>query len=255
MTDNHMLHPMQTIETACRREVSGQAAWLLLPLAQPGAELRLSGAWGKAQWQLPPGWQGLLLLEHVRVTVVSGCLSFHAVQLETLAKLLAFIDEARALPTVNPDARCERLFLEDLSIWSDRRRLEYWFLGQLLSREQTVAPLLAQLRRNESYWLVRFLLSHSARGDKLQALGDRYGVSTSHFRRLCRHALGNAAKASLRDWRAARCMLDVVGGEENLTRLALKHGYASPAHFSNEVKGLLGVSPRGLSNLIQLAVK
>ncbi|MGL6148964.1 MAG: helix-turn-helix domain-containing protein, partial [Plesiomonas sp.] len=77
----------------------------------------------------------------------------------------------------------------------------------------------------------------------------------SHFRRLCRHALGSAAKAELRDWRMARSLLDVVEGQENLTQVAIKHGYASSSHFSNEIRELLGVSPRGLSNIIQLASK
>ncbi|QND85692.1 Type III secretion thermoregulatory protein LcrF/VirF [Chromobacterium vaccinii] len=255
MTEIHVLHPLQTLEAVERREIAGQQVWLVLPLSGDGVQLELNWQTSRESWMLPAAWQGLLLLDRLRLSVKSGRLRFHAVRLEPLAKLLAFIDEAHALAPVNEAGRCGCLLLDDLSIWSEKRRCEYWFLRQLLEPTEPFATLLALLRRNESYWLVRFLLSNSECGGKLQMLGDRYGVSSSHFRRLCRLALGNAAKTTLRDWRAARSLLDAVESKESLTRLALKHGYASAAHFSNEIKDLYGVSPRALSNLIQLTVK
>ena len=259
MTDNDVLHPLETLEAAAKRSVPAQEVWLLSPRRE---ESRLELAWeeGGESLALEAGWQGLLLLDRVEVSAVSGALAFQPLRLEPLSKLLAFVDEAktddvRDAEAAASEARCARLALDDLTAWQDRKRCEYWFLLQVLTPSPAFAALLALLRRSESYWLVRFLLAQSSRGDKLQELGERYGVSYSHFRRLCRHALGNAAKTELRDWRMARSLLDVAEGRENLTQVALKHGYASSSHFSNEIKGLIGVSPRGLSNIIQLATK
>ncbi|OHX10893.1 transcriptional regulator InvF [Chromobacterium sphagni] len=197
----------------------------------------------------------MLLLDRLELTVLSGRLSFQPLRLEALTKLLSFVDEARDAEQQADERRCALLPLRGDEVWSDRRGCEYWFLRQVLAPEEPFSALLSLLRRSESYWLVRFLLAQSACGDKLQELGERYGVSYSHFRRLCRNALGNAAKTELRDWRMARSLLDVAEGGDSLTQVALKHGYASSSHFSNEIKGLIGVSPRGLSNIIQLATK
>ena len=62
--------------------------------------------------------------------------------------------------------------------------------------------------------------------------------------------MGAAAKSELRDWRMARSLLDVVERQGTLTEVALKHGYSSSSHFSNEIRQLFGVSPRGLTNII-----
>ncbi|MBK0415619.1 AraC family transcriptional regulator InvF [Chromobacterium haemolyticum] len=259
MTDNDVLLPLETLEAAAKRCAPAQDVWLLPPRREE-ARLELSWEEGVETLTLAADWQGLLLLDRVEVSVVAGALPFQPVRLEAFSKLLAFVDEAKADEARDADApaseaRCAQLPLVDLAAWQDRKRCEYWFLLQVLTPSPAFAALLALLRRSESYWLVRFLLAQSACGDKLQALGERYGVSYSHFRRLCRHALGNAAKTELRDWRMARSLLDVAEGRENLTQVALKHGYASSSHFSNEIKGLIGVSPRGLSNIIQLATK
>ncbi|MFC4488596.1 MULTISPECIES: AraC family transcriptional regulator InvF [Chromobacterium] len=257
MTDNDVLHPLETLEAAAKRSVPAQEVWLLPPRREE-SRLELSWEEGGETLALAPDWQGLLLLDRVEVCVLSGTLAFQPLRLEPLSKLLAFVDESKTDEAREADAaeaRCARLEQADLTTWQDRKRCEYWFLLQVLAPSPAFAALLTLLRRSESYWLVRFLLAQSSRGDKLQELGERYGVSYSHFRRLCRHALGNAAKTELRDWRMARSLLDVAEGRENLTQVALKHGYASSSHFSNEIKGLIGVSPRGLSNIIQLATK
>ncbi|WP_434626717.1 AraC family transcriptional regulator InvF [Chromobacterium sp. CV08] len=254
MTDNDVLNPLETLGAAAKRGVAAQEAWLLQP-QEGAASLALAWTSGGATVELPAGRRGLLLLDRLEATVASGRLAFRPLRLEALTKLLAFVDEARDEAQRPCEKRWALLPLADDEIWDERRACEYWFLRQVLQPDETFADLLALLRHNESYWLVRFLLAQSAGGDKLQQLGERYGVSYSHFRRLCRNALGSAAKTELRDWRMARSLLDVAEGRDSLTQVALKHGYASSSHFSNEIKGLIGVSPRGLSNIIQLATK
>lgn len=256
MTDHEVLNSQEVLGPGARRSVPAQEVWLLQACAGQAIGLELSWSDGQASWEVPDGWQGLLLLDRVDVRVLAGELTLRPLRLEVLSKLLAFVDEAQGRDSGGVESSPWAVLpLDDSSIWQERKRCEYWFLQQFLEAPALFCPLLALLRHSESYWLVRFLLAQSASSNTLQDLGQRYGVSYSHFRRLCRHALGSAAKTELRDWRMARSLLDVVEGRENLTQVALKHGYASSSHFSNEIRELLGVSPRGLSNIIQLATK
>lgn len=254
MTDHDVLNQQEVLKQGCKRGVPAQEAWLLKVEDNCTLQLELSRDGGVTNWEVTGSW--LLLLDRVNVRVVNGDLPIRSLRLEVLSKLLVFIDEARNTGVFETDCPpWSPLQLHDVSIWEDRKRCEYWFLQQMLAPEPEFRNLLALLRLSESYWLVRFLFVQSTCNNTLQELGQRYGVSYSHFRRLCRHALGCAAKAELRDWRMARSLLDVVEGQENLTQVAIKHGYASSSHFSNEIRELLGVSPRGLSNIIQLASK
>lgn len=204
---------------------------------------------------LSRGWCGLLLADRTAITVLGGSLQYETVQVECLIKLLAFLDEARR-PTasVPKGPSADALSFPDLSPWRERRLCEAWFARQVMMSAMDVAPLLGFLRRTESYSLIRFLLAQSAMGEKLQNLCQQYGVSYSHFRRLCCHALGHSAKTDMRDWRMARALLEVAGSHESLTEIALRHGYSSSSHFSSEVKGLTGRSPRELTGLLASVV-
>jgi AraC-like DNA-binding protein len=68
-------------------------------------------------------------------------------------------------------------------------------------------------------------------------------VSESHFRRLCRRALGRGLKRELRQWRAANAVLDVVESRDSMTDVAISNGFASSSHFSREIRDLFGISP------------
>lgn len=254
MTDHDVLNQQEILAKGCKRAVPDQEVWLLLIEVNNSVQLELSWDGESRFWEAKGDW--LLLLERVDVRVLRGELIFHSVRLEVLSKLLVFIDEARNVDIFDPNcAHWTPLLLQDVTVWQDRKRCEYWFLQQMLEPSPTFNNLLSLLRHCESYLLVRFLLVQSTCNCTLQELGQRYGISYSHFRRLCRHALGGTAKAELRDWRMARSLLDVAEGRENLTQVAIKHGFASSSHFSNEIKSLLGVSPSELSNIIQLATK
>ncbi|MGC3030455.1 AraC family transcriptional regulator InvF [Burkholderia sp. DN3021] len=256
MTDHEVLNSQEALCSGARRSVPAQEAWLLQLSPDQRARLELTWKEGSELWEAPDGWQGILLLDRVEVRVAAGELRVRPLKLKVFSKLLAFIDEANGVEAAGAEfAAWSLLSHEEPSVWQERKRCEYWFLLQMLEEPASFSPFLDLLRHSESYWLVRFLLAQSTGSNTLQDLGQRYGVSYSHFRRLCRHALGSAAKTELRDWRMARSMLDVVEGRESLTQVALMHGYASSSHFSNEIKGLLGMSPRSLCNIIQLATE
>lgn len=253
MNNYDVLKQEEILDKDAMREVVTQDVWLLH--ISEGDETRLDflDENGRASWGEPGDW--LLLLNRVEVRVLEGALSLYPLRFEALSKLLAFIDESRNIDEFDLPLCWVPLKLQDVAVWQDRKRSEYWFLQQILDPSPAFNHLLALLRHSESYWLIRFLLTQSACQITLQKLGERYGVSYSHFRRLCRHALGSGAKAELRDWRMARSLLDVVERQENMTQVAIKHGYSSSSHFSNDIKELLGVSPRSLSNIINLASK
>lgn len=254
MTGNDVLKQQEVLGEGCKRGVATQEVWILQIPGSNVVQLELN--WDGGSMSLQVSGNSLLLLDRVDVCVLTGELTLCSLRLEVLSKLLVFIDESRNFTAFDADTpHWTLLALQDVSMLQGRKSYEYWFLQQILDPSPAFSHLLSLLRRSESYWLVRFLLAQSTSSNTLQELGERYGVSYSHFRRLCRQALGCAAKSELRDWRMARSLLDVADGQEKLTDVAIKHGYASSSHFSNEIKELLGVSPRGLSNIIELANK
>ncbi|RQR49666.1 helix-turn-helix domain-containing protein [Burkholderia sp. Bp9126] len=119
----------------------------------------------------------------------------------------------------------------------------HWLALQALSGNAP-GPLLMFLRSSESYRLTSFLLDASDDNDYcLMELSERYGVSYSHFRRLCRRALGGPAKPKLRAWRAARAVLQLIDGNESVLQIAIKNGYTSASHIATDIKGFYGMTP------------
>lgn len=202
---------------------------------------------------LVSGWEGLI--------ATSGSFAVHGswqpllITEALLVKLQVFIDMSNelidqpsiqapwvALPVNYPVVQCERV-------------LERWYIEQAMAGEPSYQAFASMLRHRESYGLVRFLLEQGTHSEKLSALAQRYGVSTSHFRRLCRQALGTAAKPALRGWRTARALLDMSLQERSLTDVALEFGFASSSHFSKEIRELVGFTPSSLADITYLPGK
>jgi len=173
-----------------------------------------------------------------------------------LVKLQVFIDQA--MPVVE-HGRC--LPLASLAVapqvLSSEQTLRRWYISQTLAGSPESAAFARLLRQSESYRLVRFLLEQSAASEKLNDLARRYGVSVSHFRRLCHQALGGAAKPELREWRSAQALLSLAlsQGKSSLTEVALEFGFASSSHFSKEIRELVGVAPSSLIDITRLSSK
>jgi AraC-like DNA-binding protein len=255
MSENEMLNSAFTLEVGFSTQVQTQALWWM-ECGDAGCSLRLSGDGQIMPIVLPAAWRGVLVLDRLCLEVIEGAARCQEVRLLVLAKLQAFIDESQNIePPVADVLRWAYMPLTDASPFEGRRAVEGWLLGQTLLGHENSLKLVSLLRRTECYWLIRFLLAESLAGGKVQDLGERYGVSCSHFRRLCRSALGHAAKTELRDWRMARSLLEAAQSRKSLTEIALSNGYASSSHFSNEIRVLLGVSPRELSNIMNDAIK
>lgn len=242
--------PFQLLTETCKWGITDPQCWLL---ETGGQDCRLQFQTGQqtVNKDVSRNWRGILLLNKVNVQVLSGTAKQQELPLFTLVKLQVFIDEAKNYTLQYEQQQswgCIELNkFPHISTFND---VERWLLSQNQILPDEMAELAAFLRRTEWYWLIRYLLNESLNNGKLNELGARYGLSYSHFRRLCRNALGNSAKSEMRGWRIARALLDVVEEGQNLTQIAMRYGYASSSHLSNDIRDAFGVSPRGLWNII-----
>jgi AraC-like DNA-binding protein len=166
-----------------------------------------------------------------------------------LTKLQAFIDHAMGVSLGTRATAYEEGELKNISDVSSlldascRKGHSFTlaFLRMAFENTPEYRQIAACLRRTEAYSMVAFLLREGA-GEKVEALSARYGISAGHFRRMFRAAFGCSPKSELNDWRLATAVLAVIERQQSVTDIAMAHGYASPSHFSNEVKKSLGLS-------------
>lgn len=164
-----------------------------------------------------------------------------------MTKLQAFIDHALGVPPMRlstPGADVGTDADMSLPSWCadcDQQRLTASFLRMAIDDTPEYRRIAASLRRTEAYSMVSFLL-REGEGKKLGALSARYGISAGYFRRIFRDALGSSPRSALNDWRLAAAILAFVERRQSVTEVALAHGFASPSHFSSEVKKSLGLS-------------
>lgn len=216
-----------------------------------GCEIIIDPQGRHLQCCLQPGEAGMFAVKSKTLIVRSGEVHGVEAQIIAMAKLQAFID-AGSQPVASSKKKeivygfspCRRP--DELS----RRKFEYWLIGQSVKKCPGMDNIVQLIRNNECYWIVNYLLTHSDEHKSLREIGGRYGLSVSHFRRLSKSALGNTAKVEMCDWRLIRAILDIMGDEQNLTAIAMKHGYASLSHFSGDVKNRFGIPPRDLKKMI-----
>ncbi|AZC51703.1 Type III secretion thermoregulatory protein (LcrF,VirF) [Pseudomonas chlororaphis subsp. piscium] len=204
------------------------------------------------RWCLAPEWQGLLVLRS-GLQVVSGDAWVLALSQANLVKLQFFIDQGVVSEARSACSEPWAMLSEGLARNQSLQDLESWYLALALQGHGAYQAFAHRLRSSESYQLLSFLLEQGSRSEKLQDLARRYGVSVSHFRRLCRQALGGRAKSELRGWRMARALLSMTEGVSSITEVALEFGYASSSHFSKEIRELVGVTPSSLIDITRLS--
>lgn len=198
---------------------------------------------------LPGGWEGLVAASEA-LQIHGGAVQVVPLSPALLVKLQVFIDLSDALVGQRPPPVPWATLPVSLETVRSQHALERWYLAQALGGSPAFHTFAQVLRHSESYGLVRFLLEQGTRSEKLADLAQRYGVSVSHFRRLCRLALGSAAKPALRGWRTARALLRLQ--DSSLTDVALDLGFASSSHFSREIRELVGFTPSSLCDITDL---
>lgn len=222
-----------------------QAFWLY----EVNGELQMHCRTTGAQWAVEQGWKGLVMLT-AGWHVMAGDAQVIAIRDAGLARLQYFLD--KGWPTAYQQvAACPGLAEPTFSA-NGKKQLQRWYLGRAMRGDADYVSFACTLRSLESYRVVTFLHDEANSHLKLHELAARYGVSVSHFRRLCRQAMGATVKTELRAWRAARALLAITEGGTSLTDLALSLGYASSSHFSKEIKELVGVVPSRLNDITRL---
>ncbi|AWY43603.1 helix-turn-helix domain-containing protein [Pseudomonas putida] len=202
---------------------------------------------------LPAGWEGLMAVNGA--FEVKGRLQAQSIVQAPLMKLQVFIDLGNALVDQRPLQAPWALLPVPYPNVESERLLERWYIAQAMASGEAWQAFASVLRHTESYGLVRFLLEQGTHSEKLTTLAQRYGVSVSHFRRLCRQALGTAAKPALRGWRTAQALLNMSLREGSLTDVALEFGFASSSHFSREIREMVGFTPSSLADITYLPGK
>lgn len=230
-----------------------QYALLLTQNNGQECHLRISDKVSTVVCTIPGHQRSLLAIAPASVTVESGELQCLLLDFTLLARLQVFIDKSLNKESTHSSRMLVGCMPTVLRTEPEQKEIEYWLLHQALHGTEGLEHFSNVLRQSEWYALVEFLFDayRSNSNQRLQTLCSRYGLSVSHFRRLSRRALGNTAKSALRDWRLGQALFELINGDNNLTTIAMNHGYASLSHFSNEVKDVIGVSPRNLKKLLQ----
>lgn len=181
-----------------------------------------------------------------------GCDAF-CVDLLKLAKLQAFIDKVFQ-PKLDSYTQYNffKVFDEpQINTFISFRDIEHWYASQVFSVSESLLQIISYIRTTEWYLLVSFLIKERlSETVRIQYLSDKYGLSSSYFRYLCRQVLGDSVKGQMNDWRLASALINMIRTESNMTDTAYKAGYSSLAHFSSDVKKTLGHSPRDLKKTI-----
>ncbi|RYH51245.1 MAG: helix-turn-helix domain-containing protein [Alcaligenaceae bacterium] len=162
--------------------------------------------------------------------------------------ILAFVDTALNPVRASQSAAAE-ICLQAVPVEaiSSTAQLGHWLTLQVMQGHAD-NELLHHLRRQESYALATYLLKSPLNGAHLNELCVTYGLSYTHFRRLCRRSLGGAIKARLRAWRAARTLLNIIDSDQSILEIAVDNGYTSASHVSTDIKQLFGFTPRTARN-------
>ena len=202
----------------------------------------------------PAGWEGLIAVSDT-LKMSGGSVQVLPLCETLLVKLQVFIDLGDALTGPRSGLATWAMLPVACDIVRSHTALERWYIAQAMGGCPDYQAFADVLRHRESYGLVRFLLEQGTRSEKLTDLARRYGVSVSHFRRLCRQALGSATKPALRSWRTARALLNMSLQDGSLTDVALEFGFASSSHFSKEIRELVGFTPSSLADITYLPGK
>lgn len=188
-----------------------------------------------------------MLIHHGEsIDIHSGEWNVELLPLSRIAKLFAFIDAAKIVPPGNEkyhtlDVEPQFVFPTESAKSNDK--IETQIINAVLRQDQSLNMLWAAIRAHESYWISSHLLSEISEGNRVEDIRSQYGVSSSHFRRLCKQHLGINAKGQLRAWRVCISVLQIIESDQSLSNIAVNNGYASASHFAKDVKSFFGFTP------------
>lgn len=142
--------------------------------------------------------------------------------------------------------------------WRIRRELEQADSVSQLALEALALELLVRIQRGADgwsrttappAWLLRvrdFLHDHYAERVTLDDLAGLAGVHSTHVSRCFSEHFGMGVGAYLRGLRLAGAIRDLLSSDEEISRIALRHGFADQAHLGRTLKRERGVTPNQL---------
>ncbi|WP_164273913.1 helix-turn-helix domain-containing protein [Stenotrophomonas sp. B1-1] len=173
---------------------------------------------------------------------LDGAVAAASVPVSTLSRWMAFHDAVAGSDPVAASPRHPLVMASGKSL--EQVPVLSAFLFDLLRRDPEMHERLRlRVAAGEHYQIARFVLGEAA-SSRVGDLAAAYGLSATHFRVRCGEVFGRSAKDQLRELRASRALLRYQGSGTVLSELALEAGYASQSHFSDEIKALVGLSPR-----------
>ncbi len=191
--------------------------------------------------------------KRVRLCVLNNHCACKSIRLESLSGLLVFMDAANGMSEDSGWESHWGMVTTGLNSehFENDHELKKWVMYNNFKKEKYIQPLLSFIRKSEEYQLVSFLLKNTIGNNTIpiKKLCQMYGLSYSHFRRLCYKALGGPVKGELEKWKVMNTYLDCVEDKDSLTFHAINNGFSSSSHFSNAIKKFIGYSPRDLKNI------
>ena len=226
--------------------------WMVQASAQPAALQIKPGHADAEKFYFNQDYPVIFYAINCSIVVLSGTVFVRDLHFRKFSKLQAFIDAASMLKTQKSHAEvCYGIKQLDDKATFNSRTFEGWYLYQNTYHPESINCIANLFRYHESYRLVNYLLNQQDSHKTLIELGNKYGLSTAHFRRLSRAALGQAVKVEMSNWRMIRAVLDMIDSETNITMVAFNHGYSSLSHFSSAVKHTFNKPPKELIKIIK----
>lgn len=242
------------LEAGDKYSSTASVCWWIISHSEQSSAVFFHSQNGEGVIDIAPSSAGILAIKDAELKVQSGMITVYPLDLIALAKIQAFIDAALK-PDIKIPTRRQAVFLpfEDKTLPA-AQVLEHWLIRENVTGEVEKNTAIAILRSTEWYWLVSYLLNYDNTA-LLKELGEKYGFSQSHFRRLTKLALGNTTKGEMCRWRLTKALFDLIETNDSITTIALNNGYASVSHFSSEFKNIMGFPPRELKKLLDYEFK
>lgn len=242
------------LEAAGKYSSTASVCWWVISGPEKSCTILLKRQNGEGLINIAPSSAGILAVKDAELSVQSGMMTVYPLDLIALAKIQAFIDAALK-PNVKTPIKNQAVFLPfEYEALPTAQVLEHWLIRENVTGEVEKNTVIAILRSTEWYWLVSYLLNYD-NTPLLKELGEKYGFSQSHFRRLTKLALGNTTKGEMCRWRLTKALFDLIETNDSITAIALNNGYASVSHFSSEFKNIMGFPPRELKKLLNYEFK
>ncbi|MDR7343710.1 AraC-like DNA-binding protein [Pantoea alhagi] len=242
------------LEAGDKYSSTASVCWWVMPHPEQGSAVFFHSQNDEGVIDIASSSAGILAIKDAELKIRSGTMTVYPLDLIALAKIQAFIDTALK-PNIKIPTKRQAVFLPfDDETVPTAQVLENWLIRENVTGEVEKNTVIAILRSTEWYWLVSYLLNYDNTA-LLKELGEKYGFSQSHFRRLTKLALGNTTKGEMCRWRLTKALFDLIETNDSITAIALNNGYASVSHFSSEFKNIMGFPPRELKKLLDYEFK